>query len=118
MGQLGEKVIEKISSPAWDRLRDKFIAISHQVLSVSPETFCELTTIYAKFTLTSIPSSPVYAAVWLKSSKSLTFGFSLPDDFDDVSLTPPPQGMKYKGLTRYFTITPNDEIPSNCGSWA
>ena len=118
MGQLGARAIEKVSGPAWDRLRDKFMSISDKLLAVSPNTCGELTTIYVKFTLTKEPSSPVFAAVWLKNSKSLTVGFSLPDGNDDPLLTPPPAGMRYKGLTRYCTITPDGDIPDKFGEWA
>ena len=118
MGQLGSRAIDRISGRAWEGLREKFLTISHHILGVSPDTFAELTTIYVKFTLTSQNTSPVYAAVWLKNSRSLTCGFSLPEDFNDAALGPPPEGMKYKGLTRYFTITPEDEIPAKCGEWS
>src|SRR5262245_51446987 len=118
MGTLETRAMERVSGPAWDGLRDKFLAISHHLLAASPESFAELTTIYVKFTITKEPTSPVSAAIWLKNSKSLTVGLALPDEFQHALLRPPPQEMKYKGLTSYFTITPEDDVPEELQAWS
>jgi hypothetical protein len=111
MGILSQKAIDKVSGPAWDQLREKFFTVSDQLLSVAPDSKGELTTIYVKFSIAGKPSSPVYAVVWVKTSKALTVGLALPEGYQDDELGPPPQGMRYKGLTKYFTITPADEVP-------
>jgi hypothetical protein len=118
MGTLGPKATDKVSGPAWNRLRDKFFAISRHLLDVSPDAFGELTTIYVKFTVTAKPSSPVFAAIWVKNSKSLTVGLSLPEELEDAELGLPPQGMKYKGLTRYFVVDPDKQVPEKLHNWS
>lgn len=118
MGTLGAKAIQKVSGRAWDRLRAKFMTISESLLEVSEDALGELTTIYVKFSIGTEASSPVYAVVWVKNSKSLTVGYSMPEDFQDAKLGPPPQGMRYQGLTHYFTITAEEEVPDSIGSWA
>jgi hypothetical protein len=111
MGILSQKAIDKVGGPAWEKMREKFFTVSDQLLSVAPESRGELTTIYVKFSITGEPSSPVYAVVWVKSSKALTVGLALPEGHQGDELGPPPQGMRYKGLTKYLTITPADEVP-------
>jgi hypothetical protein len=116
--QLGPKAIAKISGKAWDELRLNFLIFCELLLDVSPEAYGELTTTYVKFTMGNMHVSRVYAAMWVKNSKSFTVGLALPDDCRHPMFTDALKGMMYKGLTKYVTITPEDAIPEECGEWA
>lgn len=116
--QLGPKAIAKISGKAWDELRLNFLTVCGLLLDVSPDAYGELTTTYVKFTIGTTHVSRVYAAMWVKSSKSFTVGLALPDDYKHPMFTEALKGMLYKGLTKYITITSEDTIPDECGEWA
>ncbi len=118
MERLDPRVLERISGPAWDGIRDSFLQVSSVLLSVAPEAASELTTIYVKYKLQSDAVAPVYAVAWIKSSKQFTVGLSLPDDFDDEALGRAPQGTSYKGLTKYFTVRAGEGCPSQLSTWA
>lgn len=116
--QLGPKAIAKISGKAWDELRLNFLAVCGELLEVSPDAYGELTTTYLKFTIGKTHVSRVYAAMWVKNSKSFTVGLALPDDCMHPMFTDALKGMSYKGLTKYITITSEDSIPEEFGEWA
>ncbi|MEQ8853606.1 hypothetical protein [Gimesia sp.] len=118
MNQMDECIFEKVKGPAWDAIRPMMLEMCNGLLSVSPDSYAKLTTIYAKFTLDSSPSSPVYAVMWLKSSKQITVGFALPPDIVNRSLKDAPKGMTYRGLTRYLSLGIDDKIPVNFVEWA
>ena len=86
MGVLSQRIIAKVSGPAWEPLRGQFMQIARSLLAVSPVADSELMTSYVKFTINVAPQSPVYAAVWLKSSKRLIVGLALPEEYEAVEL--------------------------------
>lgn len=118
MGTISDKALEKVAGPAWDALRTQFNEITEILLSVDPDTFADLTTIYIKFTLTNAASSPVYAVMWVKSSKQLVVGLALPEDMHSEGLGPAPKGMNYKSLTGYFAVEPGTPVPVELAGWA
>lgn len=115
--RLDEKAVQKVSGPTWESLREDFFTISEKLLSVSPNAASQLTTIYVKFCTTSAMNQ-VYAVVWIKSSKAIVVGLSLPEDFQDSDLSPPPKGHGYKGLTKYFSVTADEGVPNSVLRWA
>jgi hypothetical protein len=118
MGQLSEQAIRRVSGPAWQPLKKAFLDLSATLLAVSPQAVGQLTTIYVKYQVTSSPQARVFAVAWLKSSKRIVVGLALPEDYESPSLGPVPAGMKYKGLTKYFTILPGEALPSQLPEWA
>src|SRR5438045_842418 len=102
MGQLAEEAIKRVSGPAWQPLRETFIQLSGTLLSVSPDAYGVLTTIYVKYQVDRSPNAPVYAVAWLKTSKEIVVGLALPEEFQCDNLGPAPSGMKYKGINKYF----------------
>ena len=118
MGKLDPKAVERISGKSWDGIRDTFTTISEALLNVSPTTTSELTTIYVKYTVNDQVGSAVFAVVWLKSSKKLVVGFSMPTNVDSEHLVGPPSGMKYKGLTKYLIVEPGESVPAEIDEWA
>jgi len=76
MGILSQRIIAKVSGPAWESLRGQFMQISRLLLAASPQADSELMTSYVKFTINAAPQSPVFAAIWLKSSKRLIVGLA------------------------------------------
>jgi len=115
--RLDEKAIQKVSGPTWDTHREDFFEISRKLLSVSPDSCSQLTTIYVKFCTTSAMNQ-VYAVVWIKTASKIVVGLSLPEDVNDDRLGPPPKGHTYKGLTKFFTVTHEDGIPRSLREWA
>lgn len=118
MGQLTQTALNKIAGATWDSLRDKFLELSGCLLDVAPAATGELTTIYIKFTVNAGPTSPVYAVVWVKNSKKWIVGMALPDDVTSPELGPAPPQKKYTGLTKYFTVTPEDPLPPHLRKWS
>jgi hypothetical protein len=116
--QLGPKAVAKISGNAWEPLRLNFLIACGLLLELSPETYGELTTSYVKFTIGNTHVSRVYAALWIKNSKSFTVGFALPHDCENPMFIKAPKGMSYKGLTKYVSITPEDTISEQFSTWA
>ena len=116
--QLGPKAIAKISGKAWDELRLNFLVLCGMLLEVSPDAYGELSSTYVKFTIGNTHICRVYAAMWVKNSKSFTVGLALPDECKHPIFTDALKGMSYKGLTKYITITSEDSIPGEFGEWA
>ena len=118
MGELSKHTIAKVSGPAWESLRGQFMQISRLLLAVSPDTDSELMTTYVKFTINTAKQSPVYAAIWLKSSKRLVVGLALPEDYEAVELGPSLPGTMYKGLNKYFVVERGSAVPKGLLEWA
>jgi len=118
MSQLSQRAIEKVAGPAWDGLRDQFNSICETLLGVSEDVCGDLTTIYIKFTVSPEPTSPVYAVLWVKNSKTLSVGLALPESDVPETLGPAPAGMKYKGLTGYFSVAAGEAAPDELSTWA
>ena len=118
MGNLSSKVIEKVAGPSWDGSREKLMDIFNTLLSVSSDTSGELATNYVKCTVTDQVVSPVFAVVWIKTSKKITIGLALPESFESDKLGAAPPGTVYKGLTGYFTLTEDDDVPFELSHWA
>jgi len=118
VGRLTDEAIAKVSGAVWEADRDKFMGMSESLLSVSPDAIGELTTIYVKFKVTDEIFGLVYAVAWIKNSKRWVVGLALPDDVKSRELGPTPPKHKYAGLTKFFTITPQNPIPVKLGEWA
>ena len=118
MGNLSSKVIDKVAGPSWDGNREKLMDIFNTLLSVSPDTRGELATSYVKCTVTDQVVSPVFAVVWIKTSKKITIGLALPESFESDKPVAAPPGTVYKGLTGYFTLTEDDDVPFELTHWA
>ena len=118
MGILSQRIIAKVSGPAWESLRGQFMQISRLLLAVSPDADSELMTTYVKFTVHSAPQSPVFAAIWLKSSKRLIVGLALPEEYKAEGLGPSLPGTMYKGLNQYFVVERGGVVPKGLAEWA
>jgi hypothetical protein len=115
--QLDPKVLEKVGGPAWERLRGAFFEIATALLETSPASTSEFTTIYIKF-LPSKGKADVFGVVWIKSSKQIVVGLSLPDTVNSPRFVSAPQGTKYRGITKYFVVTESEPVPSELTQWA
>jgi len=116
MGILSQRIIAKVSGPAWEQIRGPFMQIARSLLAVSPDADSELVTNYVKFTVNVVPQSPVYAAVWLKS-KQLIVGLALPEEYEAEELGPALPGTMYKGLTKYIVIEQGGIVPKGLAEW-
>jgi hypothetical protein len=115
--RLDTRAIERVSGPSWEALRQSFFEVSRILLAVSADATSELTTIYVKYCTSSV-GTQVYAVVWLRTSKEIVIGLSLPGTTESCPLGAPPQGTKYKGLTKYLTVRAGDVIPEQFPDWA
>jgi hypothetical protein len=118
MRELSQRIIAKVSGPAWEQLRGQFMQIGRLLLAVSHEAESELFTTYVKFRVDSGLSSSVYAAVWFKNSRRMIIGLALPETFDAEGLGPALPGTTYKGLTKYFTVERGSAVPIAFADWA
>jgi hypothetical protein len=116
--RLSHEAVQKVGGPAWEPLRETFFAISRTLLNVNCATAGVLTTIYVKYQTASAASSDVYAVAWLKNSKQIVVGLALPESVESELLGPAPKGMSYRGITKYITLKPGDQIPPELTSWA
>ena len=118
MGALSQRIIAKVSGPAWEQLRGHFMEMAQLLLAVSPDANSDLLTTYVKFTIKNDPSSPAYAAIWLKNSKRLIVGLALPEKYDAQELGPALPGTTYKGLNKYFVVEQGGVVPKGLAEWA
>ncbi len=118
MGILSQRILAKVSGPAWESLRGQFMQIARSLLAVSADAESELMTSYVKFTVHSDASNPVFAAVWLKNSKRLIVGLALPEDYEAEGLGPSLPGTMYKGLNKYFVVEQGSAVPKGFAEWA
>ncbi|MGO9113442.1 MAG: hypothetical protein ACLP9L_29780 [Thermoguttaceae bacterium] len=118
MGTLSQRIIAKVSGPAWESLRGQFMQISRLLLAASPDSNSELVTNYIKFTTSSDPQTRIFAALWLKSSKQLVVGLALPVEYEAEELGPALPGTVYKGLTKYFVVERGSAVPKGLAEWA
>ena len=118
MGELSQHTIAKVSGPAWEHIRGQFMQIARSLLAVAPDADSELFTTYVKFTINSAPQSPVFAAIWLKSSKRLIVSLALPENYEAAGLGPAPPTMTYKGLNKYFVVERGGVVPNGLAEWA
>ena len=99
-------------------MKESFLEISRKLLSAAPDTKAELTTIYVKYCTTQA-GTEVYAVAWLKTSKEIVVGMSLPESIDHPRLGIARPGMRYKGLTKYFgQLQAKKPVPVELESWA
>ena len=117
MGILSQRIIAKLSGPAWEQLRGQFMQIARLLLAVSPDADSELMANYVKFTVRTAPQSRVFATIWLKSSKRLIVGLALPEEYDAEDLGPAPPGATYGGLTKYFVVESGCATPKDLAEW-
>ena len=118
MGFLSQRILAKVSGPAWQQIRGKFMQIARLLLAVSSDADSQLFGIYVKFTIHSDLQSHVYAAVWLKSSKRLIVGLALPEDYEAEELGSALPGTLYKGLNKYFVVEQGGVVPKGLADWA
>jgi hypothetical protein len=118
MERLDQAAIDRVSGRAWDGVREQFLAISGALLDVNGEAGSELTTIYVKFTVGTVAGSPVFAVVWIKSSRKVIVGLSLPESVESNELGPALPGTTYQGLTKYFSVAPGEAVPAQLPEWA
>jgi hypothetical protein len=118
MGILSQRIITKVSGPAWESLRGQFMQISRLLLAVSPAADSELVSAYVKFTIKKDSQTRILAAIWLKSSKQLIVGLALPEDYEAAGLGPALPGTMYKGLTKYFVVERGGAVPKSLPEWA
>ena len=118
MGELSQRIIAKVSGPAWDQIRGQFMQIARSLLAVAPRADSELFTTYVKFTVQTAPESRVFAAIWLKNSKRLIVGLSLPEEYEAEELGPALPGTMYKGFHKYFVVERGSAVPKGLAEWA
>jgi hypothetical protein len=116
--RLSEDAIQRVSGPAWRQLKPAYMQMSEILLAAAPDGVGVLTTIYVKYQVDRKPNSGVFAVAWLKNSKQIVLGLALPDDIESPLLGTAPAGMKYKGITKYLTIQPGDQLPAELAAWA
>jgi hypothetical protein len=118
MGALSQRILAKVSGPAWEQLRGPFLHMARLLLAVSPDADSDLLTTYVKFSTNSDATSPVYAAVWLKNSKRLIVGLALPEQYEADELGPALPGTTYRGLNKYFVVERGSGVPNAFDEWA
>ena len=120
MGQLTQRVHDRLNRPQWKSIRDVFMQVSKVILGISPEAQGEMAGSYVRFATGSDPASPVYAAVWPRFSapKRLIVGLALPEDFEAAFLGRPPERILYRGLTKFLVTPEGQAIPEELSVWA
>ena len=118
MGELPEQAIKRVDASSWDRLRPQFTEMVRLLLDVSPDVNSEFISHHIKFTASTAPNSPPYAAVWIKNTKRLIVGLALPETYRAEGLGPALPGTRYKGLTKYFVVEPGSAVPEGFCEWA
>jgi len=116
--RLDVNAIEKVNGPAWTLLRQQFLDISKILLGVSSCVCGQLTTVYVKYEFQRSNEWAVFAVIWLKKSSELVVGLALPKDYNSRELHSAPPGMRYAGLTKYFTVQRGKQPTEELTSWA
>lgn len=117
MERLDPRAIERISGPAWSRLRLQFEQIHQALIDVAATVHGTLTTIYVKYTDDDRCRSEPFAVLWTKTSKQLVLGLALPETFNADLLGAAPPRHSYAGLTRYLVIAEGETIPVELAEW-
>ena len=78
--RLDDRAAERIAGAAWVDARPTIEAIHKSLILVDPSVTGELTTIYVKYR--SDTQADPFAVLWIKSSKKIVLGLSLPDEFE------------------------------------
>ncbi len=117
LNKLDSKATERISGPAWVKMRPTFYKVSDALLSVSPTTTGELTTIYVKYSAAETNKQP-YAVVWIKKATEIILGLSLPENASSEWFVEAPKGCTYAGLTKYVVLNADHEISDSIRDWA
>ena len=112
-----QELEKRTSYPKWEPLRGQLLEICRQLLDASPDAKSEIVSYYVKFSVDDASLSPTFAAVWLKNSKGLVVGLALPEGYEAEELRAALPGTTYKGLTKYFTVERDGEVPQNLGAW-
>ena len=112
-----QELTKKTIQPSWGLLRGQLLEICRKILDASPDAKSEIVSYYVKFSVDIAPASPIYAAVWLKNTKRLIVGLALPEGYEAEELGTALPGTFYKGLTKYFTVEPDGDVPHNLGAW-
>jgi hypothetical protein len=112
------RIAARISTKGWGALRPAFEEVHQSLLSADEGVTAELTTIYVKYKDGAQPNSPVFAVVWLKTTKRIDIGLALPDESFDVSLMQRPSSLRYPPLNSFITISPGDSVPERFAEWA
>ena len=117
---LTQRTHDKINSAMWRSIRELFVQVGETILEVSPDAHGDLAGSYIKFATGPASTSPTYAAVWprLSAPKRLIVGLSLPEDFEEDPLGPPPERIVYKGLTKFLVIEEGQAFPEGLAGWA
>ena len=113
-----ERIDNKIAGPAWDRIREKVMKIHWLLLDLHETATSELTTIYIKYKTLPEPMAPVFAVMWIRTTKKVILGLAAPEKIEHQNIIDAPFGMKYKGLTSFLEITEDHEIPVELEQWA
>lgn len=98
-------------------MRPTFYKVSDALLSVSPTTTGELTTIYVKYSAAETNKQP-YAVVWIKKATEIILGLSLPENASSEWFVEAPKGCTYAGLTKYVVLNADHEISDSIRDWA
>ena len=101
-----------------EQIRGQFMQTARLLLAVPPTPKASCATTYVKFTTNGDSNSPVFAAVWLKSSKQMIVGLALPKEYEVQGLGAGPPKTLYKGLTKYFVVECGGMVPQGLAEWA
>jgi hypothetical protein len=110
--RLDQRAVDRVAGATWDGVRQQFFDISGVLFELTPSVRSELTTIYVKFMRSAAQGEQPFAVVWLKDSKQVTVGLALPSEFFSPITQEAPRGMKYAGLTGYFTVKSGGIVPN------
>jgi hypothetical protein len=111
MDRLDQRALQRLQGPSWDGLRSQFELIHDALVATSPNVQGTLTTIYIKYACSA--AELPFAVLWVKNSKQLTLGLSIPDDYSDLAFVEPPAKHNYSGLNRFIVVNNEGLVPEN-----